>query len=96
MKRNPCYKKCLKTLEEINRKFPGYNMGKHLVTALDGYDMWSISDKEMLFALDKYSAELEFDIPHTMGNSEIDRIVQEGMHLHSIFDEDDIDECDYI
>lgn len=93
MKNCSYYKKCLKVLEEINKKFPKYSVGKVLVTALDGYDLWSISDKEVLFALEKYAAELEFDIPHE--DSELYTIIQDGLRLDRLFDNDDDDENGY-
>ncbi len=53
----------------------------HLATALDGYnDFWGITDKELLFAVEKYKAQLELEPPHTDGE-ELDKIVQEGMNL---------------
>lgn len=63
-------------------------MGKHLSTALDGYgDVWGITDRELLFALEKYKAQLEMDIPHT-DEDEIDQIIREGMNLDDILTED--------
>ena len=79
------YNKCLSLLREINRQFPSYNMGKHLSTALDGHDLWGMSDMEMFNALTIYKAELEFDIPHS--SDDIDRIVEEGMHLGTILED---------
>lgn len=64
-------------------------MGKHLSTALDGYgDMWGLTDRELLFALEKYKAQLEMDIPHA-DDDEIDQIIKEGMNLDDILKEED-------
>lgn len=64
-------------------------MGKHLSTALDGYgDMWGLTDRELLFALEKYKAQLEMDIPHA-DDDEIDQIIKEGMNLDNILTEED-------
>lgn len=64
-------------------------MGRHLATALDGYgDIWGLTDKEILFALEKYKSELELDIPHT-DETELDQIIKDGMNLDNILKEED-------
>ncbi len=64
-------------------------MGKHLSTALDGYgDVWGITDRELLFALERYKAQLEMDIPHT-DDDELDQIIKDGMNLDDILKEED-------
>jgi hypothetical protein len=64
-------------------------MGRHIATALDEYgDVWGLSDREILFALEKYKSELDMDVPHT-DESEIDQIIKEGMNLENILKEDD-------
>ena len=64
-------------------------MGRHIATALDEYgDVWGLSDRELLFALEKYKAELDMDIPHT-DESEIDQIIKDGMNLENILKEED-------
>lgn len=85
MKKPQHYNKVIKIIEALHAKYPNYNMGRHLSTALDGYDLWSLSDKEMLFALTKYSAELEFDIPH---EDNIELIIKDGMNLNTLLKED--------
>jgi len=64
-------------------------MGRHISTAFDEYgDIWGLSDKEVLFALEKYKTQLEMDIPHT-DDSELDEIIKDGMNLENIFKEED-------
>lgn len=64
-------------------------MGRHIATALDEYgDVWGLSDRELLFAFDKYKAELELDVPHTDEN-EIDQIIKDGMDLDNILKEEE-------
>jgi hypothetical protein len=64
-------------------------MGRHLATALDEYgDIWGLTDKEILFALDKYKSQLELDVPHT-DDSELDQIIKDGMNLDDILKEQD-------
>lgn len=83
------YYRVLALLQQLNTSYPNYNMGRHIATALDEYgDVWGLSDKEILFALEKYKAELDMDIPHT-DDSEIDQIIKEGMNLENILKEED-------
>jgi hypothetical protein len=89
MKKSSYYQQILQVLDTLNSNYPAYNMGRHLATALDEYgDLWGISDREMLFALEKYKAQLEMDIPHTDDN-ELDQIIKDGMNLDDILKEDE-------
>jgi hypothetical protein len=89
------YKEVIHILEELHKNFPTYNVGRHLATALDGYgDIWGITDKELAFALSKYKAEIEMDVPHT-DESELDRIIKEGMDLDNILKEEDEEDGSY-
>ena len=88
------YNQIIHVLQELHKSYPSYNMGRHIATALDGYgDVWGIKDKEFLFALEKYKAELDMDIPHT-DEKEIDEIIKQGMNLETLFPKDD-DEDEY-
>ncbi len=83
------YYRVLALLQQLHISYPNYNMGRHIATALDEYgDVWGLSDREILFALEKYKAELDMDIPHT-DESEIDQIIKEGMNLENILKEED-------
>lgn len=85
------YQQALQTLQELHKDFPTYNLGRHLATALSDYgDIWGITDKELAFALDKYKNEIEMDVPHT-DESELDKIIKEGMDLDNILKEEDSD-----
>lgn len=85
------YQQSLHTLQELHKDFPTYNLGRHLATAFSDYgDIWGMTDKEIAFALDKYKSELEMDIPHT-DDSELDKIIKEGMDLDNILKEEDPD-----
>lgn len=89
------YQQVLHTLQELHKDFPTYNLGRHLSTALADYgDIWGLTDKELAFALDKYKAEIEMDVPHT-DESELEKIIKEGMDLDNILKEEDEDYGDY-
>jgi hypothetical protein len=83
------YRQILQTLERLHKAHPTYNIGRHISTALDGYDdVWGVSDKEFLFALEKYELELNMDIDHNQ--EEIDKIIKDGMNLErTLFEEEE-------
>ena len=89
MKKSSYYQQILQVLDTLNSNYPEYNMGRHLATSLDEYgDIWGLSDREILFALEKYKAQIEMDIPHTDDN-ELDQIIKDGMNLDDILKEDE-------
>jgi hypothetical protein len=77
-------------LERLHKAHPTYNIGRHISTALDGYDdVWGVSDKEMLFALEKYELELNMDVDH-IDQEEIEKIIKDGMNLErTLFEEEE-------
>lgn len=89
MRKASYYSQTLTILQQLHAAYPQYNMGRHLATALDEYgDIWGLTDKEMLFALEKYKSQLELDVPHTDEN-ELDQIIKDGMNLDDILKEQD-------
>jgi hypothetical protein len=90
MKSN-AYEQILSVLIELKETFPSYNLGRHLDTALNEYkDIWGMTDKEMLYAVSKYKSQLTMDVPHP-DESEIEKIVKDGMNLDTILQEDEED-----
>jgi hypothetical protein len=88
------YNNVIHLLQELHTLYPSFNMCRHLSTALDGYnDTWGVSDKELLFALNKYKLQLEMDVPHEEGE-ELEKIIHDGMNLKglsSLLDEEEDD-----
>jgi hypothetical protein len=84
------YRQILQTLERLHKAHPTYNIGRHISTALDGYDdVWGVTDKEFLFALEKYELELNMDVDH-IDQEEIDKIIKDGMNLErTLFEEEE-------
>jgi hypothetical protein len=86
------YAQILSVLTELKELFPRYNLGRHLETALDGRkDMWGLTDKEMLDAVNVYKQKLTIDTPHR-DDSELAKIIKDGMQLHNILHEDEEDD----
>jgi hypothetical protein len=90
MGRQNYYRQILQILERLRKAHPTYNIGRHISTALDGYDdIWGVSDKEFLFALEKYELELNMDVDH-IDQEEIDEIIKDGMNLErTLFEEEE-------
>ncbi len=53
---------------------------------MDYKDLWDVSDKVFFTALEEYLIELESDVKHN--DDEIEKIINDGMHLNSILEED--------
>jgi hypothetical protein len=91
MSRKPnYYRQIIHVLESLHKAHPTYNIGRHISTALDGYDdVWGVTDKEFLFALEKYELELNIDVDH-IDQEEIDKIIKDGMNLErTLFEEEE-------
>ena len=89
MSRKPTdFSQIITLLNELHKSFPKYNVGRHISTALDGSDLWGISDKQLLAALQKYREEREIDSPYT-NERELDAIISDGLNLDHLFDEDE-------
>jgi hypothetical protein len=83
------YNNIINTLKELHKLFPNYNIGKHISTAIDGQDMWGMPDKELLSVLIKYKRELESNKVPDTDEYEMQRIIEDGMHLDSILEEEE-------
>jgi hypothetical protein len=89
MSRKPTdFSQIITLLNELHKSFPKYNIGRHISTALDGGDLWGISDKQLVEALNKYSEEQELDNPYT-NERELESIISDGMNLDHLFDEEE-------
>lgn len=85
-KQNP-HSQILHILQELHIAYPEYNIGKHLATALDGHDVWGITDRELHQSLVKYKDQLDMDISHADEN-ELDEILKDGQDLDNILKQD--------
>lgn len=90
MKKN-YFRQILKTFEQLKKSHPKCEIAKHIATAMDGQNVWGISDESFLKALKEYQAELEIDVKHS--DDDIDDIIRDGMNINKYFlsDEDQED-----
>lgn len=83
------FNQIIQMLQELKKEHPGYHLCQHLSSALGGYkDLWGVPDKEMLFALQKYKTELEFNIAP---DDEVNDIIKDAQNLDVLFSEEDED-----
>lgn len=87
--RNNYFKQIIKVLEDLHKEFPSLTLGKHLSTALDGHNIWGMTDRDILTCLKDYKSELEIDVIH---NESVEDIIKGGMKLNDILEEDSDDE----
>ena len=81
------YNQAIHLLQELKKLYPGYSMGLHLSMALAEYgDTWGLSDKELVFALEKHKLEMEMDIAP---DKDLDKIIKDGEDLDKLFEEGD-------
>jgi len=90
MRKQNHHRQILKIFEELKKSHPKIELGNHIATALDGHDVWGISDKSFLDALKEYKNELDIDVPHD--DDELEKIIKGGMNLTLTADDDDDDE----
>lgn len=77
-------------LKTLKKNYPTLPLSRHIVDATSDYNnLWGLSDKELSYALEKYEKELSINQPPS--EEEINTIIQEGMDLEHIFDEEEED-----
>jgi hypothetical protein len=67
----------IKNLKEFH---PKMNIGKHIATALDGEDVWSITDKKFYQLISNYQAQLDI-VEVEDDNFEVDKIIRDGLSI---------------
>lgn len=76
-------------LQDLKKIHPNYTLGQHLATALSEYgDMWGLTDREVLYALERYKAELEW-LGEETKDENITEIIEGGKNLDTLFNEED-------
>jgi hypothetical protein len=75
-------------LQELNKQFPAQPISNHLATAFSDYgkiqDLWGLSNKELVFALEKYQANMEIENFIPTHDSELEKIIEEGKNIDKI------------
>jgi hypothetical protein len=90
------YGECLSLLSKLHQEHPSFSLGRHLSTALSEYgDVWGLSNKEILYALEKYQAEIDMENSSSTHDEYVDKVVREGMNLDTILDEEEDDDGNF-
>jgi len=90
MKKLDNYNKIIKVFEELKKDFPNLELGSHISTAFSEYgDLWGLSDKEFLFALEKYRTQLELDSNNIASDEYVSQIMKDAENLENILKEED-------
>jgi hypothetical protein len=60
--RNPVYAETIsKAILQLNKVFPGTTIGEHIINALNGVDLYNVTDKEFANLITEYWATLTLD-----------------------------------
>jgi len=60
--RNPVYADIIsKNILRLHKEYPGLPIGEHIAHALDGADIYNVSDKQFAELLSEYLITLELD-----------------------------------
>lgn len=72
----------LSILEELHKDYPSFTIARHVSTATADYgDIWGMSNKEFLFALEKYQTELSLDSTPIAEDGYIQALLEDSEHL---------------
>ena len=74
------FKEIIKTINLLKKYHPKVSIGKHIATALDGENIWGISDKQFALLLNEYQAKLDM-FKLSDDNFEVDKIIEDSMDL---------------
>ena len=92
MKKN-IYKSILEKLLDLKKEHPSYNFGRHISLAFAEYgDVWGMTDKEALFALEKYETELGLDSEDKIASPEyMEKLMKDVEDFDNILNEEEDD-----
>lgn len=87
------YDKAIKILKDLKKDYPNQDLNKHIaLSTFDYRDIFSLTGKEFLFALEKYKAELELN---TVSDSDIQKIVNDTTEYYVEDIEEDTESSDF-
>jgi hypothetical protein len=85
---NTYMQKIVKIINQLTVNHPKINLGKHIDTALDGENIWSLSNEKFYSLLRNYQAKLDA-VELSNDDWEMDKILKDGMDL-SLEDHDEL------
>jgi len=86
------YEKIISLFQELKKEHPSFSIARHIATAIADYgDIWGMTDKEFLFALTKYQAELNMDTDRIADDQYVSDIIKDAENLSIIENYEDGD-----
>lgn len=86
-------KEFISILSELIKNYPTQDLSLHLSLMLAEYPNFdSLSDKELVFLINKYKCEKDLDFSPSHNETEIERIIREAQDLEHILDDNEDDE----
>jgi|TARA_R110000796_G_scaffold70749_2_gene160665 hypothetical protein len=85
---NTYMQEIVKIINQLTVNHPKISLGKHIDTALDGENIWSLSNEKFYSLLRNYQAKLDA-VELSDDDWEMDKILKDGMDL-SLEDHDEL------
>lgn len=77
-------------LNQLHKEHPSYGFGRIISIAFSEYgDIWGLTNKEALFALEKYEAELALDEDKIASPEYMDKLFKDVANFNHILDEEE-------
>lgn len=87
------FNRIIQLFQQLHKDYPSQNLGRHLSMALSDYgDLWGVSDKEIVHALEKYIIQLDTQIT---SEQDIERIIADTDRIFMDYDPLEDDEEDF-
>jgi len=84
------YSKIIELLKNLKKNYPNYEFSTHITTATADYeDVGGLTDRQLYDLLVKYEFDLGVDANLIAPESDVDRILREGLSLDTLLDEED-------
>lgn len=75
----------MEILQSLHRAYPAENLGWHIALATSDYpDVSTISDKELVFAFEKYQTERSLDMTNLASEEFVKKIKDDAEHLFDV------------
>lgn len=85
-------KKIIDKLQDLYKDHPTFSFGRHISMAFTEYgDIWDLSNKECLFALEKYQAELDMGDDKITSPQYLEKLYKDVENFDNILNEEDGD-----
>jgi len=84
------FQKILLQLEQLHKNHPSYSYGHiHSMAFCDYKDTFGITDRESLFAIEKYNCELELDADPIASPDYMEKLYKDVENFDNILNEDE-------